>query len=1179
MAKPARKAICGRSAPGSNRYITKTLLVMRLTIVFLTAACLGVSASGISQTVSFSGRNVPLIRVFAEVKKQTGYVILYTENTLEDTRPVSIQMTNVPLEEFLQKLLADQPVKYSIDYKTILLSRKPPAVAGSSDGQPSNETFHTPNDILIDIKGRIVNEAGEPVVATILVKGGSKATTSDEKGAFVLTGIEQGAVLVISGVSIETKEIKVSGKADLSITVKTKVAEGQEVMVTAYGIEKRTKELGYSAVKVSGEELNRANPSDLLTGLIGKVSGLNLSTTGAGINPQIRVLLRGIRSFGESTNNVPLFILNGAPFSFGADQQSANVMLEFINNINPNDIESINILKGANGAALYGPEGVNGVIIITTKKGKTKAQINFRHSSMFQSLDTRYPKLQTQFGSGSSEDQFGQGIYDPHGSTGSWGSAFTGEMVQIGRPDENGVVQMVPYKYTKERFKFYNIAQTIQNTVSVSQGDSHSDFYLSAGNTYASSLTPGDISNRYSLLLNAGRQFGILNTRINIGYTNSHSDVTPGQPDVLELPAHIPLTSYKDFRNYKWADHNHYWADDESNPYEDLAINRSREDKNAFFGGLTLTVQPVKWLKVTNRTGINYYETVEKITGEPIIYSQFGKTNGRNVSAGGDRRASVSDNQTVYSTLSNDLLLNGQFTMGVFSLKTTLGNSIRNNLTERIRDAASSLLVPIYNIIYNSYPATVDQLRVLSRSYSFFGTGTLGYKDWAFLELTGRQDWDSKIAAVARSKNFYYGANTSIVLGEAIPSLVKNKVLSGLRVRASVVRTANMNIEPYQAESILNLGQVYANVLSYDFDGTSFPNPLLKPENVISQEYGMAATFLKERIQLDVTYYRQRNNGVIAQREISPWSGASQTTDNIGDFLNHGWEFDIKLNPLFKLPGGLSASVDGMFSINDNKVLSLGEVQDRIPIGSLGVYTGAGNYVIKEGLPAYTYNVSDWKRDDRGRVVVDKVTGLPAIDASSYKLGGRSLPMYMGSFNFHLLWKNMGLHVVGEYRGGYNHYFRNGNVSVINGTAEATAQYGRRRFVFPNSVYDDGSGKYVPNTDIAVKSGGAYFYNLYAEAETNFLVSGAFWKLRELAFSYDLKIKTNWIKQLTVTLAARNLFTIYPKTNRWGDPELTTGAGTVVRDDQKAASNVNGIFGESPIGGSRLFGLSLNANF
>ncbi len=1163
--------------------ITKTVLIMKLTVLFLTAGILNVYAKGLSQNVTFSGKDVPLHTVLKSVEKQTGFLFMYPRTVMRAAAPVTIDALNLPLEQFLHEVFISQPLKYSVKGQSVfisLLSRVDKSSARVLSFPGADPVLSPP----IDVTGKILNDKGDPVVATISIKGTARATTSNERGEFTLNGVDENAVLVVSGVNIETKEVDVSGRRSLLINIHLKISEGKEVLVTAYGIEKRTKELGYSAVRLSGEELNRANPSNLLAGLTGKVSGLNLTTTSAGINPQIRVLLRGLRSFGDNTNNLPLFVLNGSPFSFGADQQSANVMLEFINSINPNDIESINILKGANGAVLYGPEGVNGVIIINTKKGRTKPQISFKHSTMLQTIDKRYPKLQKQFGTGSFMDQFDQGIYDPHGSLSSWGPAFTGEMVPIGRPDENGEVQMVPYRYTDERFKFWNVAQTIQNNISVSQGDSRSDFYLSAGHAYVSSLTPDDRSNRYSLLLNSGRQFGAVHTRLNMGFTRSVSDVYPNQPAVIGLPAHIPITSYKDFRNYKWADRNHYWADNASNPYEDIALNRLNKTDNAFFGNLTLTLSPLRWLKVTNRTGLNYYGNVQVSTSEPVIYTQFGKTNGRSISASGDRPASVSNLQTVYSSLSNDLLVNTQFNMQKFAWKTTLGNSIRDNVSNKMQAGAGALLVPVYNIIFNSYPASVEQFRVETRSYSFFGTSTLGYKDWAFIELTGRQDWDSKIAAVARNKNFYYGANTSVVLNEAIPAIVKNKYLSSLRLRASVARTANMNIEPYQAESILTLGDVYANVLSYNFGGSSFPNPFIKPENVISQEYGVAAEFLKDRIYLDVTYYRQRNNGVIAQRQIAPFSGASETVDNIGDFLNYGWEFDLHLNPLFKLPNGFAASVEGMFSINDNRILSLGGILDpgsvvgSLPGGPM-VYTGSGATVSKVGLPAFTYSVADWKRDDQGHVIVDAGTGLPSVDYVNFLLGGRSLPMYMGSFNLHLTWKKLGLHIVGEYRGGYNHYFRSGNYSVLNGTAEVTAQYDRQKFIFPNSVYDDGSGKYQPNTSIAMKSGGVDYYNLYAQAETNFLVNGTFWKLREVALSYEWKFNTKAIKQLTLTLAARNLFSLYPKANRWGDPELTTGAGTVVRDDQKAASNLNGIFSEGSIGGSRFFGVSLNAGF
>ncbi|MDQ8052273.1 MAG: SusC/RagA family TonB-linked outer membrane protein [Pedobacter sp.] len=1138
---------------------------MKITAIILLAACLSVSASSRAQ-ISLKESNVPLQQVFKKLEKQSGYDFLYTSEDLSRIGNVSVQVSNVSLRSALDACLKGKPLTYLIMESTVVI-------------RPLEEMVQSQIQRL-DISGRITDEKGAPVVARVTVKGTNLSVMTDADGKYTIPNAPANAVLIVSALNIETKEISAEGKSKVDVVVKAKVFQLSEVVLTAYNVEKQAREIGYSTAKITGEELTRANPSNLLTGLAGKVSGLNLSTTSAGINPQTRILLRGLRSFGENTNNLPLVIFNGAPLSFGSDQQSANVMIEFINNINPNDVESINILKGANGAALYGPEGVNGVILITTKKGGLKPQVNFKHSTMLQSIDERYPKLQKQFGSGVFTDTFGNGIYDPFRVASNWGPAFTGELIQIGRPDENGEVQRVPYQYTDERFKFWDIAQTIQNNVSVSQGDAKSDFYLSGGHTYQTGLTPGDKSNRFSLLLNSGRQFGILSTRINMGYTKSTADVFSGNPSVLNFPAHIPITSYKDFRNDKWSDHNHYWADNATNIYEDLATNRSGDNNDAFFGNVNFILQPFKWLKLNNRTGVNYFSRVKKGTREPVYYTEFGRTNGRSVSVGGDRKASVTDEQLLSSTLSNDLLANTQVTKGVFSNKTTLGYSLRSNVANQLKTGATDLLVPVYNIGFSSNLPSTTQIKTKTRSYSLFGSTTFGYKNWAFVEVTARQDWDSKIATAGRDNNYYYGANTSIVLTDALPKL-SNNVLSSLRLRASATKTANMNIEPYQSELILRLASVYPDVLSYSLFGA--PNPYIRPENVISQEYGLAGSLLRDRIKFDVAYYTQRNNGVIAARSISAFSGAAEIVDNIGDFRNFGWEFDLALNPLLKLGNGLSVNVEGLFSMNDNKVVSLGQKRDDSIVGGGPggpfIYTGGGRFIIEEGSPAYIYSTADWLRDPQGRVIVDKTTGLPSVDYTNFIKGGRSMAKYMGSFNLHILWKNLGLHMVGEYRGGYKHYFRNGNASVIDGTAEVTAQYGRKRFVFPNSVYDDGTGNYVANTDVAVSSADAEYYNLYAQAESNFLVSGAFWKMREIAVSYDWVPKDKWLKKMTFTLAGRNLFSLYPKTNRWGDPELVTGAGSAVRDDQKAASNLNGIFSEGTLGGSRFYGLSVNATF
>ena len=1156
-----------------NSGIGMTIKVMKLTAVLLLAVCMQVAARTEGQTVTLKVKNAPMKEVFREIQKQTGLNVMVDEALLEKTGRVTLDVRNMPVPQVLNICLQHEPLTYTIVDGRIVVKPALPILLQSTVTTPP---LPPPP---IDVKGRVTIENGEPVEgATITVEGSKNSSSTDVNGFFTIKGIDENATLVISGVNIQTHKVKINGKTNLVVSVKKKVTEVQEVIVTAYGIEKSAKEIGYSVAKVTGEELNRANPGNILLGLTGRVSGLNISEQSSGMNPQMRVLLRGIRSISAGTNNLPLFILNGAPLSFGSDQTSASLVMDFINNINPADIEDITVLKGANGTALYGPEGVNGVIIITTKKGnKNTPSINFRNNTSFQQLDYRYRTFQKQFGSGTGGvDQFGNGIYDPMGDNG-WGPAYNGQMVPIGFADENGDIQRVPYSYTKDRLDFWSMATQVQNNLSITQSDAKSDFYLGLNYASQTGLIPKDKQNRASILLNTGRQIGKLNVRLNMGFTRTNGNYGPTMWSVQNIPAHIPVTRYKDYLNDYWSDQNHYAMDGE-NPYASVDRMRTKTTENSFFGNLTFTIKPFKWLTMVARPGVNYSGYYEKETTGPIYFSDFAKMFG-----GSFRKKNyppgVREMIRSITALNSDFLLSTLHNTGNFMIRTTTGSTIRENYSKVIRASASNLAAPIYNLGFDMYQPGVQEFAVLSRFYSFFGTGTIGYKDRVFLEITGRNDWDSKLATIARSKNFYYGANTSIVLNEVIPSLGKIKWLTSARLRASVTRTANMNIEPYQAERLLSLTPPfpYGSLLSYEFMRGGYPNPFIKPEKVISQEYGGSFMFLKNRITLDVTYYRQQNNGLILD-VVNGWLSTAPTIDNAGKFLNFGWEFDLKLSPLLKLSNGMSLTADARFSINDNKVLELSPVYNgKIIIGQTQGFPGA-DIIARTGHSAFEYQVFDWLRDPQGSVIVDRVTGMPSVDRSNPIVRGRSLPKYTAAFNLNFSWKRLTLSALAEYRGGNYVFASEQQLMMRNGMHPLTTLNMRQRFVFPNSVIDDGSGHYTKNTDVLVSSAGQELYSLFADATTHFLNKADFWKIREIAIGYELPLKSKWAKKIAFNLYARDVFSFYPKSNISGDPLLIRGPGD--RPYQTIQNNLSGTYSDiSRLPGTVLYGLSTNFSF
>ncbi|NII23563.1 SusC/RagA family TonB-linked outer membrane protein [Pseudoflavitalea sp. X16] len=1154
---------------------------MKLTAFLLTAAFLNVSAKAVSQNITFTGQHVSLESVFAAVKKQTGYLFLYPRAALRAAKPVSVSAQDLPLEKFLAEVFRSQPLEYNIKGKNIFVSLKPTVTGSSNQQRSSNVALGMLKDTLIHVTGSVTNDQGKPLSgANIFIRRTGRGTTSDPHGNFTIEA-STGDILIISFIGYDTREVKISSANAGTILLKLKPASlGDVIVTTAYGIEKRTKELGYAVAKVKGEDINRTNPGNFLSGLVGKVSGLNISSLSPDMTPDNNIMLRGIRSINQSANNQPLFILNGSPLSFGADQNSATLALDFLNNLNPNDIQDITVLKGANGAALYGPEGVNGVIIITTKRGdKEGLKIGFRSSTAFQYIDFSQRKVQTQFGAGNLTDAQGNPVYNPVGAE-LWGPAFNNELVPLGRPDENGETQQVPYRYSDDRQQFWDVARITQSNLSISQSDNKSDFYLGLSYTDQTGLLPGDKQNKVGILLNTGRQFNKWNVRINLGYTLTNADKGPSSIKTDMTPPHVPLTSYKDFINDHWADRNHYWADETENPYETIASNRRKSTENALTGNLDFTIKPLKWLTITERPGITYSASYTKATNAPRIYSDFAKAYGamgRWVSYR-DIPARLSEETLTSLAINNDLLLTGLHNAGSFSFRTTLGNTIRQNYTKEVIGSTSYLVIPVYNLAYGRMGETFPREKsVLSRFYSLFSTFSVGYRDMVFLELTGRNDWDSKLAVTARNKNFYSGANTSIVLSEMIPALSKMKWLSSARLRASVTRTANMNIRPYQTERILDLYRIYGDLVSYIYKGNN-PNPFIKPENLISQEYGGSFSFLNQHINLDITYYKQRNNGLILDVVNSLYSGAP-TIDNAGVYDNMGWEFDVKINRLFKA-GHFQAGMDIRLALNDNKVISLPPVYNN----QLMAYVGPAQVIARTGHHAFEFNLTDWRRTPDGKIIVNSATGMPELDYANPVFTGRTLPRYSGAANLNLEWKKLKLYLLGEFRGGNHQYNGAGSLDTRMGWSPLTVYNNREPFVLPNSVYDDGSGKYVENTAIKITAIRDFYQNYASSASIPYLVKADFFKLREISLTYDLTLKIKPVKNILLGVYGRDIASIYAKGNFYGDPLMVRGPGwsrgMINPGGESNLSNVAGAAAnETRLPGTIMYGFVVNVGF
>ena len=1012
------------------------------------------------------------------------------------------------------------------------------------------------------ITGTVTDDKGDPLPGvSVSIKGTRTGVSADNNGQFRILA-KTGDVLVVSGAGLEPTEATVGAGSTITIQVKRIVITGTEVVVTALGQTRQAKELGFSTAKVKAAELTQAKSVNLQNGLTGKVSGLNIQSVNNGVFQDTRITLRGIRSL--TGNNQPMLILDGVPISLG-----------FINSINPNDIVDVTILKSASATAIYGPDGANGALVITTKKGsKTKPQVSIGHTVQVERVSFM-PKLQNQFGSGSSVDAFGYGVYDPIENQ-CYGDAFDGTLRQIGRDGPGGSQNIVPYEaLPKEKLRFWATGLTNQTDVSFSTGD----FYMSVQNVLVQGIMPKDVNRRVSVHMSANKEYNRFKASYSINYTKGNYDVTAGSSfgngrdytvywNLINTPQQIPITRYKNWRTDYWSSPGGFFNDYYSNPYFMIDNFRAKGRTEDIFGNFELNYKATNWLTFTYRLGATISNGTQKSTQTALQYTPFDKATGKTIAQSGDINSAVGDISSTSSRINSEFFASVRKKYGKFDFNLLVGQSFREDNSKSISVSSNNLAFSdLYNVVGRRGEPGLSESNSKSRLERFFGKLSVNYNNWIFLEGTGSYDIDSRLAYYynfdfENINYFYPGGSLSVLLSEAIPAIKNSKFVSYLKLRGSYSKTGNVNLGTQSLENTYGLA---AGFPFGSLSGYTSSNLLrlsnYKPEFVKTKEVGIELGFLKNRINVEASYYTQDNSNQIVDVQYSGATGFTAARLNAAAFENKGLELDLRLTPLVKI-GKVNIDVKANYTYQDNKVTRIIEGVDQLGIGN-------GNYVIV-GKPAYIFQLTDYVRDDQGRVIVSTTTGLPTVDPTIHPFG-RTQPRHLLGLNLSVTWKSLSFSAVGDYRGGAMIYTGGiGTGMDFSGISKRSGQNGRQPFVFPNSSYWDGS-KYVANTNIY----GPAAYQFWSQAvntaaNTNYLVSGDFWKIREISISYNMPAKwfgftKNAIKGATFTVSGRNLFMFLPRTNEWTDPEFSNTTGN--------AQGVSGLDNTPP---TRIFGASLN---
>ncbi|GAO42105.1 putative TonB-dependent receptor [Flavihumibacter petaseus NBRC 106054] len=1039
------------------------------------------------------------------------------------------------------------------------------------------------------ISGKVYDGKGSPIpFATIKIKGKTTATTADNNGSFIINA-EPTDVLIVTSIGYDKQEITLEGKNSVILTM-SQNKQLEEVVVTAQGIRRRPRELGYSVAKVSNEDLRVGRSPQLAQSLSGKVSGLAVYNVNNSVDPQVKITLRGYRSI--SGNNDALVVIDGLPMPPGSSTM--------LNILNPNDIESVSILKGGQAATLYGSAGVNGALVITTKKGgKGKLQVTYSNSTNVEEISF-LPDFQDKYGSGSHyAASFGSAGWKPDYldrmkdnwrsyENQQYGDAYDGSIRPAGRVLEDGSVLELPYSPIDNiRRKIWDRGYNMNNQVSFSGGSDLTTFFMSLENNIMKGVVPGDQSKRTGVRMAAKTEMGRLSAGFNAAYVQANYDRTTFDfyNEMINQAAHIPLDEMRDWKNNKFASPNAYYNDYFTNPYHRLDNDRQKYQDNNVTGNIELNYKVSSWLNLYNKLGVMSNNRTRKNTVGKFLYSSWAKNSayvpepwdqddGEGITRTlSDLLGSTYDASTKETVINNEFQAQFNKDFGDFGIKGLVGYSTYERKTKFIEIGSNSVVVPdIYNVGNRQGALVGGENNTNYRKYGYYVDATAGWKDMVFLHGSFRYDYSSLFYKADRPTDLYAypsaGMDASVILTELLPVL-KSNILGYAKLRAGYNTNGNDNINndtPYP------LDLIYSNAPGFPYNsvvgitrGDVLPDPNLKPETINSFEVGGEFQFLNNRISLDATYYTANSKNSILTVKVPNSTAYNNLRLNVGETKNWGYELDLKLQAIRAV--NFDWDLNFRYSFNDNEVIKLYPGVDEFSYG--GYAYASSNVAVGQAFP-FVKAVSYIRDPATNKIVVSKANGYPATNGPLKNLG-RAIPKHILGAGTRVRYKDLTLTANFEYRGGNVMYSDLGRQMTFTGSGGWTEQ--REPFVVPNSVYDDGTGKYVENTDVKVAEAEySYWVDRYRLIAENFTVPAWFIKLRDINVTYNfspkLVAKTGFLSGASLGLFGRNLITIVDSENQFTDPEysFTTGNGL----------GINNTLQTPPV---RQYGFNLNITF
>lgn len=1022
----------------------------------------------------------------------------------------------------------------------------------------------------LTVSGKIIDAVSSKAIEGATIDNGSQKVLSAANGSYTIKA-EKGAKITVTYVGYQTYTVSVNG-ASLDIKLVASTDNLEDVVVTALGVKKEKKKLGYASQELKGDNLTVARESNIASQLAGKVAGVTVVGGNSGIGGSARVTIRGERSV-DLNKNQPLYVIDGVPISnsiVGANGRG-NMEVDFGNGagfVNPDDIESINVLKGPAASALYGSRAANGVIVIKTKSGKNSKGLGIElNTNITFETALKLPEFQNKYGQGNGNggpfefrNGAGGGITD--GVDEGWGPAFTGQSYpQFNSPrtlngqripflggDLNAPVGSIitPTPWLPDIdgvANFFETGRTVTNNVAIVGGNTEGDFRLSYTNLDQTGIVPNTDLKRNTVSFSGGYNLtDKFTARAFVSYIKSNSGNRPsisyGTENIMYLftswfPRSVKIDDMKrmwqpgldGLKQFGW---NYNYHD---NPYLTVYENTNGQELDKIIGNVTLKYEFTKWLNLQLRSATDY-------SSEIRAYKRGFST--QRFPFGQYREARVTTEER-----NSDFLFSADKKINTdFSLTATFGGNQTNQKSNYNEVNAGQLNIPgIYKITNNRVPVDVSQTVATKKVNSLYSSAQVGYKNYLFLELTGRNDWSSaltlpeELKALGSEKNsfFYSSAALSAIVSDMIQL---PKSIDFAKVRGSVAQVGN-DTDPFTFTQAYNPSTAFGTAQIYG-ETDRLANLSLKPEISTAFEIGAELKMFKKRVGLDLTFYSSNTKNQIINIPLSLTSGYSTRSINAGLIKNYGFEAMLNLVPIDGKVNGLKWMVDLNFSTNRSKVVRLSDGLNNLVMASrsvsiearvgerMGDMYGIGYARVQNTNPAGNFY------DASGKFVGQMVfnNGRPIRTTERIKLGNYN-PDWLAGINNTFLYKNFKLSFLFDVRVGGEIYSHTQTVGreggIIIETLEGRAD-GYDLSKPGNGVIGKGvkvvNGQFVPND---IKRTAREWHTAYTSGRNiaeGVMFDASFAKLRELQIGYNLPqsmLKKGPFKGASISLVGRNL--------------------------------------------------------